>query len=54
MEDRYSVLVTLSDQSEADGFHKNLNGKKFAPSEVYNMEMSLSFILLFVHLIVLK
>ncbi|KAG7570135.1 BRCA1-associated 2 [Arabidopsis thaliana x Arabidopsis arenosa] len=33
MEDRYSVLITLSDQSEADGFYNNLNGKKFAPSE---------------------
>ncbi|ESQ31592.1 hypothetical protein EUTSA_v10004093mg [Eutrema salsugineum] len=33
MEDRYSVLITLSDQSAADGFHKNLNGKKYAPSE---------------------
>ncbi|VVB00155.1 unnamed protein product [Arabis nemorensis] len=31
--DRYSVLITLSDQSAADGFHKNLNGKKYAPSE---------------------
>ncbi|CAN8251811.1 unnamed protein product [Cochlearia groenlandica] len=33
MEDRYSVLITLSDQEEADGFHKNLNGRKYAPSE---------------------
>lgn len=34
MEDRYSVLITLSDQAGADGFHKNLNGRKYAPSEV--------------------
>ncbi|KAL0862946.1 hypothetical protein Bca101_042064 [Brassica carinata] len=33
MEDRYSVLITLSDQDGADGFHKNLNGRKYAPSE---------------------
>uniref|UniRef100_A0A1J3HBD2 BRCA1-associated protein n=1 Tax=Noccaea caerulescens TaxID=107243 RepID=A0A1J3HBD2_NOCCA len=33
MEDRYSVLITLSDQSAADGFHKSLNGRKYAPSE---------------------
>ncbi|KFK25756.1 hypothetical protein AALP_AA8G155400 [Arabis alpina] len=33
MEDRYSVLITLCDQSAADRFHKNLNGKKYAPSE---------------------
>ncbi|KAF2610924.1 hypothetical protein F2Q70_00010973 [Brassica cretica] len=33
MEDRYSVLITLSDQAGADGFHKNLNGRKYAPSE---------------------
>lgn len=34
MEDRYSVLITLSDQSAADGFYNYLNGKTFAPSEV--------------------
>ncbi|KAL1188465.1 BRAP2 RING ZnF UBP domain-containing protein 1 [Cardamine amara subsp. amara] len=33
MEDRYNVLIKLSDQSAADGFYKNLNGKKYEPSE---------------------
>ncbi|KAJ0231313.1 hypothetical protein HA466_0299780 [Hirschfeldia incana] len=33
MEDRYSVLITLLDQAGADAFHKNLNGRKYAPSE---------------------
>ncbi|XP_010533139.1 PREDICTED: BRCA1-associated protein-like isoform X2 [Tarenaya hassleriana] len=33
MEDRYSVLITLPDQSTADGLYKNLNGRPFAPSE---------------------
>ncbi|XP_059432422.1 BRAP2 RING ZnF UBP domain-containing protein 1 isoform X1 [Corylus avellana] len=33
MEDRYSVLIRLVDQSTADGFYRNFNGKKFSPGE---------------------
>ncbi|XP_010541914.1 PREDICTED: BRCA1-associated protein [Tarenaya hassleriana] len=33
MEDRYSVLVTLADQSAANAFYENLNGRRFVPSE---------------------
>ncbi|KAK8660899.1 hypothetical protein V6N13_051806 [Hibiscus sabdariffa] len=33
MEDRYSVLFELVDQSAADAFYFSLNGKRFSPSE---------------------
>ncbi|XWS27034.1 hypothetical protein CRYUN_Cryun26dG0081200 [Craigia yunnanensis] len=33
MEDRYSVLIELVDQSAADGFYCSLNGKRFSPAE---------------------
>ncbi len=34
MEDRYSVLIRLVNQSMANGFYCNFNGKKFSPGEV--------------------
>lgn len=34
MEDRYSVLIKFVDQSAADAFYSNFNGKKFSPVEV--------------------
>ncbi|KAF5749628.1 BRCA1-associated protein-like [Tripterygium wilfordii] len=33
MEDRYSVLIKLDDQSTADEFYDSFNGKRFSPSE---------------------
>jgi len=51
MEDRYSVLITFSDQSEADGFYNNLNGKKFAPSEVIIWKRAYRLFCICVHLI---
>ncbi|GMY35823.1 BRAP2 RING ZnF UBP domain-containing protein 1 [Fagus crenata] len=33
MEDRYSVLIRLVNQSMANGFYCNFNGKKFSPGE---------------------
>ncbi|XWS70721.1 hypothetical protein CRYUN_Cryun03dG0071900 [Craigia yunnanensis] len=33
MEDRYSVLIELVDQSAADAFYCSLNGKRFSPAE---------------------
>ncbi|XVF88347.1 hypothetical protein PTKIN_Ptkin19aG0043500 [Pterospermum kingtungense] len=33
MEDRYSVLIELVDQSAADGFYCGLNAKRFSPAE---------------------
>ncbi|XP_022999396.1 BRCA1-associated protein [Cucurbita maxima] len=33
MEERYSVLIKLGNQMDADGFFGSLNGKKFSPSE---------------------
>ncbi|XP_022946244.1 BRCA1-associated protein [Cucurbita moschata] len=33
MEERYSVLIKLGNQMDADGFFGRLNGKKFSPSE---------------------
>ncbi|KAF5459182.1 hypothetical protein F2P56_023160 [Juglans regia] len=33
MEDRYSVLIRLVNQSTADGFYRSFNGKKFSPAE---------------------
>ena len=34
MEDRYSVVIRLENQSMANGFYCNFNGKKFSPGEV--------------------
>lgn len=34
MEDRYSVLIKLRDESTADGFYNKFNGKRFSPAEV--------------------
>ncbi|KAL3745214.1 hypothetical protein ACJRO7_014345 [Eucalyptus globulus] len=34
MEDRYSVLIELTDQKAADGFYCTFNGKNFSPAEV--------------------
>ncbi|XP_039166209.1 BRAP2 RING ZnF UBP domain-containing protein 1-like isoform X2 [Eucalyptus grandis] len=33
MEDRYSVLIELTDQKAADGFYCTFNGKNFSPAE---------------------
>ncbi|KAK7857588.1 BRAP2 RING ZnF UBP domain-containing protein 1 [Quercus suber] len=33
MEDRYSVVIRLENQSMANGFYCNFNGKKFSPGE---------------------
>ncbi|OMO81163.1 Zinc finger, UBP-type [Corchorus capsularis] len=33
IEDRYSVIINLVDQSAADGFYRSLNGKRFSPAE---------------------
>ncbi|KAJ7978949.1 BRCA1-associated protein [Quillaja saponaria] len=33
MEDRYSVLIKLVNQSTADGFYRYFNGKKYSPGE---------------------
>ncbi|GAV82487.1 zf-UBP domain-containing protein/BRAP2 domain-containing protein [Cephalotus follicularis] len=33
MDDRYSVLIKLVDQSKADEFHSYFNGKRFMPAE---------------------
>lgn len=34
MEERYSVVIKLEYQIDADGFFGYLNGRKFSPSEV--------------------
>ncbi|XP_039166208.1 BRAP2 RING ZnF UBP domain-containing protein 1-like isoform X1 [Eucalyptus grandis] len=34
MEDRYSVLIELTDQKAADGFYCTFNGQNFSPAEV--------------------
>lgn len=40
MEDRYSVLIRLGNQLDADAFYCSFNGKKFRPSEViYPLQM---------------
>lgn len=40
MEDRYSVLIRLRNQLDADAFYCSFNGKKFRPSEViYPIQM---------------
>ena len=41
MEDRYSVLIELVDQSAADGFYCSLNGKRFSPAEVGKLCLNL-------------
>lgn len=43
MEERYSVLIKLGNQMDADGFFGRLNGKKFSPSEVRELQFQ-SFI----------
>lgn len=43
MEERYSVLIKLENQMDADGFFGNLNGRKFSPSEVQELQFE-SFI----------
>ncbi|XP_057967393.1 BRAP2 RING ZnF UBP domain-containing protein 1 [Malania oleifera] len=44
MEDRYSVLIKLVNQSEADNFYRNFNGKRFslAEAEVCHILFTLS------------
>ena len=46
MEDRYSVLIKLTDQVAADGFYGNLNGKLFSPGEVGEIHLT-QFLCLF-------
>lgn len=53
MEDRYSVLIRLRNQLDADAFYCSFNGKKFRPSEViYPLQMEYldtSFVFIFVN-----
>ena len=51
MEDRYSVMVRVTDQIAADGLYCSFNGKKFSPSEVVIVDLIFFVIVLVARMI---